>query len=180
MKSRYLVGIGNYSMGDDGIGLRIAEHIAQAKLNSDFDVIEIGNHGLDLLSYLNEDVVEAVHSAYEGVRLIDELLRDGIKEEKLVAPTKFGTGSGLTEVPRGILFHHYSYDKDGICTGGDCIIPTNQNHANIQRDFEALVPKMLADGRSEKEMELHLEMLVRAYDPCISCSTHYLDVQFKK
>ena len=132
--------------------------------------------------YLNSvaQVVEAVHSAYEGVRLIDELLRDGIKEEKLVAPTKFGTGSGLTEVPRGILFHHYSYDKDGICTGGDCIIPTNQNHANIQRDFEALVPKMLADGRSEKEMELHLEMLVRAYDPCISCSTHYLDVQFKK
>ena len=56
MKRRYLVGIGNYSMGDDGIGLRIAEHIAQAKLNSDFDVIEIGNHGLDLLSYLNEDV----------------------------------------------------------------------------------------------------------------------------
>ena len=65
-----------------------------------------------------------------------------------------------------------------MCLGGDCIIPTNQNHANIQLDFEKLVPEMLKADKNEKEMELGLEMLVRAYDPCISCSTHYLDVRF--
>ncbi len=63
---------------------------------------------------------------------------------------------------------------------GNCIIPTGQNHANIQADFDKLVPELLEADKSEKEMELALEMLVRAYDPCISCSTHYLDVTFKK
>ena len=57
---------------------------------------------------------------------------------------------------------------------------TGQNHANIQCDMEKLVPEMLGADKSEAEMELTLEMLVRAYDPCISCSTHYLDVTFKK
>jgi len=66
-----------------------------------------------------------------------------------------------------------------MCLGGNCIIPTNQNHANIQLDFDKLVPELLTAGKTEKEMELALEMLVRAYDPCISCSTHYLDVSFK-
>ena len=74
----------------------------------------------------------------------------------------------------------YEYDSDGFCTMGNCIIPTNQNHGNIQKDFEKLVPEMLAANRPEPEMELGLEMLVRAYDPCISCSTHYLDVTFKR
>jgi coenzyme F420-reducing hydrogenase alpha subunit len=72
------------------------------------------------------------------------------------------------------------YDDRFMCQGGDCIIPTNQNHANIQMDFEKLVPEMLQANKTEKEMELGLEMLVRAYDPCISCSTHYLDVTFRR
>jgi coenzyme F420-reducing hydrogenase alpha subunit len=83
-------------------------------------------------------------------------------------------------VPRGILFHEYGYDDAGMCLGGNCIIPTNQNHANIQNDFEKLVPELVARDASEKEMELALEMLVRSYDPCISCSTHFLDVRFAR
>ena len=55
-------------------------------------------------------------------------------------------------------------------------IPTNQNHANIQKDFEALVPQIL--DRPPEEIRLLLEMLVRAYDPCISCSTLCLNVTF--
>lgn len=132
--------------------------------------------------YLNSaaQVVEIAHSAYEAIRLIDELLEVGIKDEELVAPTKFSTGAGATEVPRGILFHEYTYDENGICQGGNCIIPTNQNHANIQDDFDKIVPELLEAEKTEEEMTLALEMLVRAYDPCISCSTHYLDVTFVK
>jgi len=132
--------------------------------------------------YLNSaaQVIECAHSVYETLDLVDQLIKDGIKDEGLVAPTKFSTGSAAVEVPRGILFHEYTYDKDGMCTGGNCIIPTGQNHANIQKDFEKLVPEMLQQGKSEAEMELLLSMLVRAYDPCISCSTHYLDVKFVK
>ncbi|MFA6092771.1 MAG: Ni/Fe hydrogenase subunit alpha [Elusimicrobiota bacterium] len=130
--------------------------------------------------YLNTaaQVVEIVHSYHDSLRLVNELLKAGIKDEKPAQPTKYATGAGGVEVPRGILFHEYSYDQDGMCTAGNCIIPTNQNHANIQRDFDKLVPELLAQNKSESEITLALEMLVRAYDPCISCSTHFLDVTF--
>ena len=132
--------------------------------------------------YMNSvaQFIEAVHSVYMSVGYIDRLLEIGLKDEKPVAPTRFGLGQGATEVPRGILFHEYEYDQEGFCKMGNCIIPTNQNHANIQCDFDKLVPELLEADKTEDEMELSLEMLVRAYDPCISCSTHYLDVTFKK
>ncbi|MGE5358295.1 MAG: Ni/Fe hydrogenase subunit alpha [Bacteroidales bacterium] len=140
----------------------------------------LGFKGLCFNPYLNSavQVVETVHSVHESIRILDELIAAGVTDEGLVQPTRFGGGAGAVEVPRGILFHHYDYDQDFMCQGGDCIIPTNQNHANIQLDFEKLVPEMLAADKNEKQMELGLEMLVRAYDPCISCSTHYLDVRF--
>jgi sulfhydrogenase subunit alpha len=123
-------------------------------------------------------VVEVVHSVYDSLRIIDELLETGVKLEPLAEPTKHGNGANAVEVPRGILFHEYEYDADGVCLGGNCIIPTNQNHNNIQHDFNVLVPELLEADKSEDEMELALSMLVRAYDPCISCSTHALDVKF--
>jgi len=131
--------------------------------------------------YLNSaaQVVECAHSLHESIRLIDEILADGgIKEEEIVQPVKFSSGTGSTEVPRGILFHEYNYDENGFCIDGNCIIPTNQNHANIQADFDKLVPELLEADKSKEQMALALEMLVRAYDPCISCSTHYLNVEF--
>jgi coenzyme F420-reducing hydrogenase alpha subunit len=123
-------------------------------------------------------VVEIVHSAYEGLRLFDELIAEGVAEEPLVQPARFGSGASAVEVPRGILFHEYAYDEEGLCTDANCIIPTGQNHANIQADFDALLPELMAADKTEDEMRLAFEMLVRAYDPCISCSTHYLDVEF--
>ena len=80
------------------------------------------------------------------------------------------------EAPRGILFYDYTYDEKGILTKANCVIPTNQNHNNIQKDMEALVPTIL--DRPEDDIRLALEMLVRAYDPCISCSAHLLQVSF--
>lgn len=129
--------------------------------------------------YMNSvaQVVEIVHSTHEGLRLLDELIEDGVADEPLVRPERFATGASAVEVPRGILFHEYSY-REGFCTHADCIIPTGQNHANIQADFEALLPWLLEQDKTEKEVRLAFEMLVRAYDPCISCSTHYLDVEF--
>jgi coenzyme F420-reducing hydrogenase alpha subunit len=143
---------------------------------------KFGLDGLTFNPYMNSvaQVVEVIHCAFDTVKLIDELLASDYKEEELVKPTKYTWGAGVTEVPRGILFHAYEYDDEGICVKGDCIIPTNQNHANIQLDFEKLVPELIEAGKTEKEMELALEMLVRAYDPCISCSTHYLSVKFTR
>lgn len=116
-------------------------------------------------------VVEAVEVVEAATRQIDALLVCGIKAQ---APRKIrpraGTGVGSVEAPRGTLFHKYTLDDNGVCTAASICIPTNQNHANIQEDFEALLPKVM--DRDEAEIRLLLEMLVRAYDPCVSCSTH--------
>jgi sulfhydrogenase subunit alpha len=122
-------------------------------------------------------VVESLHAAEEAINIIDTLLARGIKEEPVSVKVKAGRGVGAVEAPRGILFHDYTYDANGIVQKANCIIPTNQNHNNIQKDMEALVPKIIK--QPEDKIRLTLEMLVRAYDPCVSCSTHALKVNFK-
>jgi sulfhydrogenase subunit alpha len=125
-------------------------------------------------------LVEVVHSVEDSIKLINELEAAGLKSQldynlpKI--KVKAGQGVGAVEVPRGILFHDYTYNKDGVCTKANCIIPTNQNHGNIELDMKALVPKIM--DKPQKEIELTLEMLVRAYDPCISCSTHCVKIHF--
>ncbi len=132
--------------------------------------------------YMNNvaQLIEIVHSWEDAIAKIDELLTDP-NYDKQVGPSAFtvkaGQGVGAVEVPRGLLFHDYTYDANGVCIKANCIIPTNINHANIQADMEALVPQVMT--KPQKEIELALEMLVRAYDPCISCSTHYLNIEFK-
>ncbi|MGC1121476.1 MAG: Ni/Fe hydrogenase subunit alpha [Candidatus Methanofastidiosia archaeon] len=124
-------------------------------------------------------LVEYYHCVEDSVALIDTLLERGIREDDNVAyPVRAGRGVGAVEVPRGILFHDYTYNDQGFCTKANCVIPTNQNHKNINLDLEAFAPTLL--DKPEKEIELNLEMLVRAYDPCISCSTHHLTVDFKR
>jgi coenzyme F420-reducing hydrogenase alpha subunit len=125
-------------------------------------------------------LVEVVHSVEDSIRLIDELEAAGLQRQpdynRPEVKIKAGRGIGAVEVPRGILFHDYTYNEKGVCTKANCIIPTNQNHGNIELDMKALLPKIL--DKTEKEIELSLEMLVRAYDPCISCSTHCVRVHF--
>ena len=121
-------------------------------------------------------LVEAVHVVETSIGLIDDLLTAGIKPEKVKVKPKAGKGSGCVEAPRGILFHEYEFDSNGRCVASDICIPTGQNHANIQKDFEKIVPEILDEG--EDAVRQKLEMLVRAYDPCISCSTHSLQVTF--
>ncbi len=124
-------------------------------------------------------VVETAHALEDSIIIIDKLLTRGIKEEEPRVKVKAGRGVGAVEAPRGILFHDYTFDENGICVKANCIIPTNQNHNNIQKDMEKLVPAMLKDNKSEKDIQFTLEMLVRAYDPCISCSTHMVKLNLK-
>jgi coenzyme F420-reducing hydrogenase alpha subunit len=117
-------------------------------------------------------LVEVVHAAYESLTLIDELLGEGLKEEPVKVKVKAGAGVGAVEVPRGILYHDYEYDKEGKIVKANCIIPTGQNHANIHYDLQELAACYYERNKTDKEIELLAEMLVRAYDPCISCSVH--------
>ena len=134
--------------------------------------------------FLNTAVqlVETVHVVEESLKLLDDLLVRGIKTEKPVVPERLreGRAAEATEVPRGILFHDYTYDNRGQVVKANCIIPTTQNTQSIDDDMAELVPWMLEKGMTKEQMTLTLEMLVRAYDPCISCSVHFLDVEFRE
>jgi coenzyme F420-reducing hydrogenase alpha subunit len=121
-------------------------------------------------------LIEYAHSVEDSIGLIDIILKNRKNEKPPEINVKAGRGIGAVEVPRGILFHDYTLNNDGVCVKANCIIPTNQNHGNIQKDMEKIVPTLL--DKTQNEIELTLEMLVRAYDPCISCSTHYLNVKF--
>ena len=139
----------------------------------------LGLKAINYNPYMNTvaQVVEVVHCVYDSIDIIDKLLETGITDEKPnQRPTKYGRGCASTEVPRGILFHDYTYDHRGIIQKANCIIPTGQNLANIDDDMKKLVPEIIEKPR--EEIVLNLEMLVRAYDPCISCSVHMLDVEF--
>ena len=119
-------------------------------------------------------VVETVHCIYESLSLINTIVSRGIRDEKPGFHIREGKGVGAVEVPRGTLYHEYEIDKNGILKEANCIIPTTQNLLNIEKDMESFVPDIL--NLPKEEIRLKLEMLVRAYDPCISCSTHFLEV----
>ena len=161
---------------------------ALARLNNNFDQLhprakeaakKLGLEPLVTNPFLNTaaQVVEMVHCVEDCIRIIDELLTRGVEpEEPPAVEVKAGEGIGACEVPRGTLFHHYTYDEEGRCTEANCVIPTNQNMANLNADMRALLPQIL--DRPQEEIRHLLEMLVRAYDPCISCSAHFLTVEF--
>ena len=118
-------------------------------------------------------LIECVHVVHHSIEIIDQLLtlEDGIETAVKVEP-KQGSGVGAVEVPRGILYHYYEYDEQGRIQKADCVIPTTQNNANIHKDIQALAKEYALRGTSDKELELLCSMLVRSYDPCISCSVH--------
>jgi coenzyme F420-reducing hydrogenase alpha subunit len=123
--------------------------------------------------------VEIVHCYHEALKWLDKLISMELSEEVLapnVVP-KAGRGIGVTEVPRGMLVHDYTYDDSGVCTKANCIIPTGMNLGNIDRDMQKYVPEVI-EARSQDEIAHDLEMMVRAYDPCISCSVHLLKVEW--
>jgi len=115
-------------------------------------------------------IVETVHEIEEGQNIVKRLLENGISKEKFAVEFQAGRGVGAVEAPRGLLIHDYSYDNTGYIIKANCIIPTNQNHANIQHDLESLVRNNLSNGADN--LRKLCEMLIRSYDPCISCSTH--------
>ncbi|NGZ06177.1 MAG: Ni/Fe hydrogenase subunit alpha [Magnetococcales bacterium] len=129
--------------------------------------------------YMNNvaQVVEVIHCAYNSLAMMEQVLNHGLQEEDIRHVPCSGRGSGAVEVPRGILFHEYAFDESGRCCDANAIIPTSQNVNNIEQDMKAFVPLMLP-VMSQEELTLHMEMLLRAYDPCISCSVHMLKVDF--
>jgi coenzyme F420-reducing hydrogenase alpha subunit len=117
-------------------------------------------------------LVEVAHVMIESQEMIDELLDNSLDDICAEYDLKEGEGIGAVEVPRGILYHHYRVNKKGLIEKANCIIPTTQNNANIHYDMADLVEHEVNKGKTDSEVKKLCEMLVRAYDPCISCSVH--------
>jgi hydrogenase maturation protease len=88
---------------------------------------------------------------------------------------KAGTGYGCTEAPRGLLWHRYDMDKNGCITKAIIVPPTSQNQPRIEQDLkDSLINFGLENEKND--LQLHAEKVIRNYDPCISCATHFLNL----
>jgi coenzyme F420-reducing hydrogenase alpha subunit len=96
-----------------------------------------------------------------------------------VKPKK-ARGIAAVEAPRGILFHDYTFDEKGFLEKANIVTPTAQNLRNMEEDIKAYLELLLKEEKPKDEIVLEIEKLIRAYDPCFSCSTHFLDVTWKE
>ncbi|MBI1860295.1 MAG: Ni/Fe hydrogenase subunit alpha [Deltaproteobacteria bacterium] len=113
----------------------------------------------------------------------DEALRIIFSYEKPNEPYSEATprtsvGFGLTEAPRGLLYHQYKLDKDGIIEAAQIVPPTSQNLMTIEEDLKSFIEEN--SELSQKELGWRCEQLIRNYDPCISCSAHFLKVKWEE
>ncbi|MCX8147526.1 MAG: Ni/Fe hydrogenase subunit alpha, partial [Candidatus Woesearchaeota archaeon] len=80
--------------------------------------------------------------------------------------------------PRGLLFHDYSFDEHGHCMKANIITPTAQNLKQMEEDLKTMLPPLL--NKPKEKIRRNIEMLIRAYDPCFSCSAHFLELNIEK
>ena len=83
-----------------------------------------------------------------------------------------GIGHGASEAPRGLLYHRYEIDADGLIQSARIVPPTSQNQATIEADLEHFAPTWLALDNTR--LQERCEAAIRNHDPCISCATHFL------
>ncbi len=120
--------------------------------------------------------IELLHLIDSSIRIIKELKLE--KEPMQEIKPKECVGIGVTEAPRGTLYHQYSFDEKGFVKKANIVVPTNQNNHTIEEDLKEFIPTLL--DLPQEKANLEIEKLVRAYDPCISCATHFLKVNWKK
>ncbi|BBX65795.1 Ni/Fe hydrogenase subunit alpha [Mycobacterium saskatchewanense] len=114
--------------------------------------------------------VEVVYAIEEALRIIDAY--DRPVRPFVEVPARAGVGHGVSEAPRGLLYHRYEIDPDGLVTAATLIPPTSQNQAAIEADLARLVSENLSlDDGALTDL---CERVIRSYDPCISCSAHFL------
>jgi len=117
--------------------------------------------------------IELVHATSEALDIIDDYRPP---ERPSVAWTPGpGIAAWATEAPRGLLFHHYELDEAGRVATAQIVPPTSQNQAAIEADLSDFAPSVL--HLPHDEATHRFEQLIRSYDPCISCATHFLDLR---
>jgi coenzyme F420-reducing hydrogenase alpha subunit len=120
--------------------------------------------------------VELVYACDESLRLIDAY-EEPERPAEPVEPVA-GTGYGVSEAPRGLLYHRYRLDGDGTILDAKIVPPTSQNQLAIEDDLRDVVAR---NSRLDDDaLRALCEQTIRNYDPCISCATHFLDLQVER
>lgn len=118
--------------------------------------------------------VEIHYVLLEAIRLLEQY-QAPVAPRVDITPAA-GVGFGCTEAPRGILWHRYEVDVDGRILAARIVPPTSQNQARIEADLQASLTALGLDS-DDKALRLRAETVIRNYDPCISCATHFLDLR---
>ncbi len=116
--------------------------------------------------------VELVEATDEALALVEAYEEPDVPAVELTP--RRGVGHGATEAPRGLLYHRYEIDEDGTILDARIIPPTSQNQRAIEEDLRAVVERHV--DLPDEDLTLRCEQAIRNHDPCISCSTHFLDL----
>lgn len=120
--------------------------------------------------------IEILHSIDHSIEILES---SQFKEEVHQPVTvRAGDGVGLIEAPRGTLYYMLSIDKTGKVNYGNIIVPTQQNQIIMEKSVGQLVEENI--GMDRHALEHEMEKLIRAYDPCMSCASHFLKVDWKQ
>jgi sulfhydrogenase subunit alpha len=120
--------------------------------------------------------VEIVYACDEALRIIEHY--EPPEKPAIDVHPRAATGYGCTEAPRGILYHRYRLDEQGLIQEAKIVPPTSQNQKTIEQDLGQFVPKFLS--LPEKDLVWQCEQAIRNYDPCISCATHFLRLEMDR
>jgi coenzyme F420-reducing hydrogenase alpha subunit len=122
--------------------------------------------------------IEILHSVDES---LDILGQHQFSPEPVIKPSfKDCVGVGVIEAPRGTLYHKVVVNADGTVKEGEVVVPTGQNQINIERDIGVMVDSLLQNESATKDsVVFEIEKLIRAYDPCMSCASHFLKVKWE-
>lgn len=115
--------------------------------------------------------VEMIDACEEAIEIIRDY-QAPLAESRVACPTRAGEGCHATEAPRGLLYHRYRIDEDGLIAEAKIVPPTSQNQGQIEEDLRAYLPELAE--LDDAAATLRCEHLIRNYDPCISCATHFL------
>jgi sulfhydrogenase subunit alpha len=164
-RDNYLVGpLARYALGADRLSPLAREAAKEAGLDpgerNPFRTIVVRS-------------VELVYAADEALRLIAEYEEPDAPSVEVVP--RAGVGYGCSEAPRGICWHRYEIDDEGTILEAKIVPPTSQNQKTIESDLRGVVERY-AD-LPDAELSLRCEQAIRNYDPCISCSTHFLKLE---
>lgn len=120
--------------------------------------------------------IEILHCVDDSIDILKNIKI--VDEKPITKPIQKGRGVGVVEAPRGILYHMVDINEKGLIDDYDVIVPTAQNQINIENDLKKYFNENL--DKDEQSLQLEAEKIVRAYDPCMSCATNFLKINWRR